>query len=135
METHWVGIVVCAVLSMVIGYLWFGPLFSKKWLEAMNVTPEDLEKRKSMQASAGPLYGVQVLLSLLQLFILSNLITFTGGNGVIIAIFMWLGFVMPTLAGSAMWNTLTGKQKWTLFSLTAGYQLVMFIIYGYILSF
>ncbi len=133
---NWVIILMGGIVSMVVGSIWYGPLFGKKWMEICGVTDLDIEKRKQMQKEAMPLYVTQFILSLLQIYILSNLITYGGwgAQSIWVAVFLWLGFVMPTVAGSAMWNNDSRNVKWARFLIQAGYQLVMFIIYGWMLS-
>jgi Protein of unknown function (DUF1761) len=131
METNVSIVLVGAVVSMIVGSIWYGPLFGKKWMEICGVGSMDEAKRKQMQKEALPLYGAQFLLSLLQVYILMNLIAWTGGPGMGVAFFMWLGFVMPTVAASAMWNNDTSSIKWARFLIQAGFQLVLFLIYGY----
>ncbi len=136
MDINYIVILGGAVLSMIVGSIWYGPLFGMKWMEICGVTDGDLEKRKQMQKEAMPLYVVQLLLSVLQLYIFVNLITWGGwkAQSVGVAFFMWLGFIMPTIAGSAMWNNDGSKIKWARFLIQSGYQLVMFLLYGLILS-
>ena len=72
-----------AVLSMVFGAIWYGPLFGKKWMELIGVNSADLEARKKMQKSAGPLYLVQFLMTIFQVLVLAHLIADTqlaGGH-------------------------------------------------------
>ena len=130
----YITIIGAGVVAMIVGSIWFGPLFGKKWMEICGVTGADEAKRKQMQKEALPLYAIQFVLVLLQIYVLGNLISFTGGNGMGVAFFMWLGFVMPTIAGSAMWNNNTTRMKWAAFLIQAGYNLVLFIILGYILG-
>lgn len=135
MEVNYVAIFVCAVLSMVIGGVWYGPLFGKKWMELNGLSPEDRMRREAMQKSAGPLYGIQFLLSLLQIYILAH---FIGGwqdvSGVESAVWIWLGFIMPTVAGLSMWNMHPNRVKLAMFGLSAGYQLISFVVFGFILG-
>ncbi len=120
---------------MVVGYVWYGPLFGKKWLEIIGATALDKEGREKMQKEAMPLYGIQFVLSLLQLYILAHFIKgWTEVSGVENALWLWLGFVVPTLAGGAMWNNNPNRIKLSMFLIQAGYQLVMFVIYGYALG-
>ncbi len=52
METisiNYFAIVVGAVLSMVIGTIWYGPLFGRKWGEIVGVDMNDVEAMKKMQ--------------------------------------------------------------------------------------
>jgi hypothetical protein len=132
---YW-AVLVCGVLSMVTGAIWYGPLFGKKWTEIVGATNQDLETRKKMQKEAGPLYIAQFVLSLLQLFILANFIFFVGLSEYSLgtALFIWLGFVMPTIAGSAMWNNDSSKIKWARFLIQSGYQLLCFVIFGFVLG-
>jgi len=66
-----------AVLSMVIGAVWYGPLFGKKWMELVGVDSADQEATKKMQKSAGPLYLVQFILTLFQVLVLAHLVSDT----------------------------------------------------------
>jgi hypothetical protein len=134
MELNYITLLGAAIMSMLVGGIWFGPLFGKKWMGIIGATNLDKMRREEMQKAALPLYGVQFALSLLQVYVLANLITWTGGNGMGVAFWMWLGFVMPTVAGSAMWNNNSRAVKWSMFFIQAGYQLMMFLLYGYVLG-
>ena len=94
----------------------------------------DAEKRKEMQKKAGPLYAVQFLLTLVQLFILAHLTGTTAKSGIISALIVWVGFVLPTVAGSCMWNNDSKKVAWSRFLIQAGYQMVVFALFGAILG-
>ena len=132
---YW-AIVTGAVLSMIIGAIWYGPLFGKKWMKIVGVSPADEEARKEMQKSAGPLYLVQFLLVLFQILVLAHLIADTQrAGGLERSLWIWAAFVIPTLAGAAMWTTESGKVKWARFLIQGGYQLVLFIVFGLLLQF
>ncbi len=125
-----------AVLSMVIGAIWYGPLFGKKWMAIVGVNSADLEARKKMQKSAGPLYLVQFILTLFQVLILAHLIADTKlVGGLERSLWIWAAFIIPTLAGAVMWTNESGKLKWTRFLIQGGYQLVLFILFGLLLQY
>ncbi len=138
METgvnYW-AVVSGAVLSMVIGAIWYGPVFGKKWMEIQGVNPADSEAIKKMQKTAGPLYAVQFLLTLFQVLVLAHLVADTKiAGGIERSLWIWAAFVIPTLAGAVMWTNDTGKLKWTRFLIQGGYQLVIFIVFGTLLQF
>ncbi len=134
MEINYLMIVGAGVVAMIVGSLWYGPLFGKKWMEIIGVTEMDAVKQKEMQKKAMPLYGIQFVFVLLQVFVLSKLITWTGGNGMGIAFWMWLGFVVPTVVGLALWNNQPNKMKWEMFLIQSGYYLVLFLIFGFIIG-
>ena len=125
-----------AILSMVLGFIWYGPLFGKKWMEIVGVNPDDQEARKKMQKSAGPLYGVQFVLTLFQITVLAYLVADAQNDGGLErALWVWSAFIIPTLAGAVMWTNETAKLKWARFLIQGGYQLVMFVIFGLLLQF
>lgn len=135
MEVNYWAVLAGALSSMVIGSIWFGPLFGKKWIAINGLKPEDIVKREAMQKAALPLYIVQFVLSLLQLYILAHFIQgWKEVSGIENALWIWLGFVMPTVAGLAMWNMQPTKVKWALFLISSGYQLVSFLMFGWILG-
>ena len=139
METfavNYLAIASGAVLSMVIGAIWYGPLFGKKWMQIVGINPADEEARKKMQKSAGPLYAVQFVLTLFQVFVLAHLVADTKiAGGIERSLWIWAAFVIPTLAGAVMWTNETSKFKWARFLIQGGYQLVIFIVFGSLLQF
>lgn len=141
MEINYWAILACAALSMVTGAIWYGPLFGKTWMRVLKINPEDLARRKEMQAKAGPLYLVQFLLSLFQIWALAHFLQGWGlrtqvppPSSLENAVVIWAAFIMPTIAGSCMWNNDSAKVSWTKFGLQAGYQLVNFVLFAFILG-
>lgn len=129
------AVLVCAVAAMIVGFIWYGPLFGKMWLRIVGATRADLETRKKMQKRAGALYLVQFLLTLFQAYVLAHYIQgWTDATGTENSLWIWAAFVMPTLAGACMWTNEPRKAAWARFLLQSGYQLVVFIIFGFILA-
>jgi hypothetical protein len=135
MEINYVALFIAAVAAMALAFVWYGPLFGKKWLEIAGVSAEEMAQRRKMQQTAMPLYAIQFALMLLQVYILWHFIKgWGGGTGIEIAVWIWLGFIMPTVAATAMWNNESRNRKLGRFMLQAGYQLVAFILFGFILG-
>ena len=136
MEINYLAVLVSAVLSMVIGGIWYGPLFGKLWFKVVGADASDLEARKEMQKKAGPLYLIQFVLSLFQVFVLAVIINvFTNMSALETALWMYAGFIVPMVAAGAMWNNDSKEVSWTRFWIQAGYQLILFIMFGLILGF
>ena len=137
MQINFLAVLVCGVLSMVLGFIWYGPiLFGKKWMEVMGVNKMTEEQKKSMMKNSWKLYSLQFLLTLFELYVLSWYIQTLSdtSTGVHTAFSIWIAFLVPTIAGSAMWNGDTKRIAWNRFLIQVGYQFVLFIICGYILS-
>jgi hypothetical protein len=133
---NYYAIVVGAVTSMIIGAIWYGPLFGKKWTEIIGVDKLSEQEKKKMEAQSKLVYSVQFLLTLFQVLILAHLIADTQRvGGLERALWLYAGFVVPTLATAIMWTGESTKRKWERFLIQAGYQLVIFLVFGLLLQF
>lgn len=130
------AVLVSAVVALAIGALWYGPLFGKRWLEVSGATEVDRARREEMMKETNALYLIQFALTALQLYVLAGFVgaAWDAWDGVKVALLIWLGFVMPTVAGLAMWNARPRKVRFLMFALSAGYQFVCFLAFGIILS-
>lgn len=135
MTINYLAVIVCSVLAMAIGAVWYGPLFGGVWMRIVGVGPEDMEARKKMQQGVWRLYITQLILTLFQVWVLAYYIRgWQGASGVENALWIWAAFVMPTIAGSAMWNNDSSSISWARFLIQGGYQLVIFVVFGVVLG-
>lgn len=135
MEINYFAILVCGILSMVLGYIWYGPLFGRKWAEVIGADISNPEKVKEMQKGVNILYLVQFALALFQALILAYYIEgWKEASGLENALWIWAGFVVPVIAGTAMWNNDSRKIAWTRFLIQSGYQLLNLAVFGIVLG-
>lgn len=135
MDINYLAILVSGVLAMVLGFFWYGPFFGKKWMEVIGVSDLDLERRKEMQKVAGKLYLIQFVLVLFQVWVLANYIKgWQEKSGIENALWIWAAFIVPTLAAGSMWNNDSAKISWARFLIQAGYNLLLFILFGLIIG-
>lgn len=135
MPVNYLAVIVCAILAMALGALWYGPLFGQKWMEIVRMNPANLAAREKMKKSAGPLYFIQFILVLFQVWVLAYYIQgWKEAPGLVNALWIWAAFIMPTIAASSMWNNDRAKISWTRFLIQADYQLLIFIMFGLILG-
>ena len=135
MEINYLAVLVASILSMVLGALWYGPLFGKKWMEIIGAKPMTEADQKKMQKQAMPLYLIQFLLTLFQVYVLAQYIAgWTDASGIENSLWIWAAFVMPTVAGACMWNNDSKEIAWSRFLIQGGYQLVLFVIFGLVLG-
>ena len=129
LEVNYLAILVCTVLSMVIGGTWYGPLFGKKWMQLIGSDPKDKKAIAEMQKNAGPMYLTQFLLTLFQVYVFAYYVKgWSEVSGVTNGLWIWAAFIMPTIAGSAMWTNEATVVKRDRFLIQSGYQLILFVV-------
>lgn len=134
---NYLAVLIAAVAAMVVGFLWYGPLFGKKWMAEIGATPDQIEAAKAK--GMGKTYAMMIVSTLIMSYVMAHSMVFAieylkiGGlaAGFQGGFWNWLGFVMPVTLGSVLWD---GK-SWTYWFITAGYYLVSFIIMATILAY
>ena len=122
---------------MALGAVWYGPMFGKKWREIICADELDMARREEMMKGVWKLYLTNFILVLFQAYVLAYAINATAMDvegGVQIALWVWAAFIMPTIAAGSMWNNDSAKISWARFLIQSGYQVVLFIVFGLILS-
>jgi hypothetical protein len=124
MINYW-AVLGAAVASMVIGMLWYGPLFGKQWMKMMGFTPKSIKKMKLTPKAAMTMGFIGTLVTA---YVLSNFVDVLGiitfGGAAQFAFWAWLGLVAPIELGTFLWE---GKD-FKLFVLNAAYWLVNLIV-------
>lgn len=134
---YW-AILVCGIASMVLGSLWYGPIFGKMWQHLMGWHHVDPTKKAEMMKNMTQSYVFAFIGALIMAFVLDHSIIFAqaylhvSGSSAAIqgAFWSWLGFIAPVTLASILWE---GK-SWKLWTLTNGYYLVQLLIFAFILT-
>jgi hypothetical protein len=139
MTINYLAVLVCGVAAMIIGFIWYGPLFGKTWMKIMHAESMSDAQKQAMKKNMGAMYFLQFVMSLITASVLAYFITnattsMPSVSGVSIAICAWFGFVLTTEAGAALWSGKPKKVAWKMFLISASGALVTFIIFGLILS-
>ena len=131
---NWLAVVVCVVVSMISGGLWFGPkTFFPVWWKAMGKTEKDTPGGNNM----GLMWGGTVFASFVQAVSMAIMVNFMGSasggatlaSGARAGFMLWLGFV----AATSLTNKLFAGQlkAWVL---EAGNHLINLVLFGAILG-
>ena len=127
------AVLVSAVAAIAIGSVWYGPLFGGPFMKASGMDKVPPEKAREMKKKMWVPYTGQFLASLLTMAVLDQMIVYNGlttvVQGMSLAFFLWLGFVMPVQFGQQLWG---GKK--ILFFLGAGNMLLTMLAGGAILG-
>jgi hypothetical protein len=132
MINYW-AVFAAAVASMIIGSIWYGPLFGKKFMQAMGMNKWSAEEKAKMKKSMTASYVWQFIGSLVMFFVLSWYIVTSihpgVWGGIANAFGLWLGFVVPLSLSNALWGG-----KMTLFWLNIGGMLITLLVAGAIIG-
>ena len=138
---NFLAVLVVAVVDMVLGSIWYGPLFMNAWGRIIGVDMNSMtpEKKKEMQKKMWPTYLLNFVLALLTAYVLAKFIYMSApvpgaSGGMMIAFWIWLGFLMPMAAGASMWGGKPKKLAWQMFWITAIFQLIAALVGGAILG-
>lgn len=136
-QINYLAVLTCAIIAMILGTLWYGPLFGKKWMAIMGIkTPEkmDAAAKQAMFQS----YSLMFIGSLVTAMVMAHTTIFamayTGATGwqagLMSGFWNWFGFVAPITMGPQLWE----KKPWSLWIINAGFYLVNLCIMGVILA-
>lgn len=108
MDVNFLAVVAAAIVSMIIGSIWYGPLFGRQFKQAMGMDTWSPEKQAEEKKKMGKLYFMQLIASLVMFYVLAAFVGKTGdmgvSGGVVMGFWVWLGFVMPTQLGNSIWG-------------------------------
>lgn len=132
-NVNYLAVFAAAVASMVVGSIWYGPLFGKKFMVEIGMDKWTPERQAAEKKKMGMTYALQFVASLVMFYVLAGLIVgfaqTTALKGAMTGFIMWLGFVVPVKLGDAIWGG-----KMSLFWLGAGNMLVTLLVAGAIIG-
>jgi hypothetical protein len=137
---NYLAVIVCVLVAMPVGFLWFGPLFGKAWAKQMGM--------ENMQPPGGGAMAKSMVIyalgSLLIAFVLAHSIavwrpsTWNAGEdqaawvyGLNGAFWTWLGFFLPLQMGRVAWE----QKGWPLVGINASFDLTRLLIFSMILAY
>src|SRR3989344_5085036 len=130
---NYLAIVVAAVANMVIGMLWYGPVFGRQWKFLMGFTDDGM-KSMAMTPTKAIIGGC--IAALVMAYVLAHSLVFAAAYlkvegvsaGLQAGFWNWLGFVAPITLGAVLWE----RRPWRIWFLNASYWLVALLPMGVI---
>ena len=130
---NYLAVLVSAVIGMVIGALWYSPLlFGKLWMKLSGMTEKQLNEAK--KKGMGKMYFVAFIGVLLMSYVLAHFVDYTDSRtfvqGMQTGFWLWLGFIIPILIGSVLWE----NKSFKFYLLNIIHYLVVLFVMGGILA-
>ena len=97
---NYFAVVIAAIAGFMVGGVWYGALFSERWMRAAGLTMEDIRPEGRKSGHKGPFF-LSGVADLLMAWMLAGIIAHAAGEvsiikGLLAALFVWLGFVVTT---------------------------------------
>ena len=109
------GSLLAILANMILGALWYSVLFGKAWMKAMGYKKEDLSGQNKAMLLA---IVTAVIYALALNFIVANIGVDTIFKAVILAVIVWVGFIVPY----ALLGVAYEQRKMKVFLISTGYQ-------------
>jgi hypothetical protein len=128
---NYLAVLLCAVSNMIVGYLWYGPLFGKEWEKLVGLTAEKKAKAKKSMAQT---YSIMFITALIMAYVLFHFIWYAAPGSYTLfiavktAVWAWLGFVATVSLTKYLFTP--DKKPINLLFIETGYQLVALILMG-----
>jgi len=127
---NYLAIIVATAANMVLGMLWYGPLFGKPWKRLVGM-PADHKPE-----GAGKAMALMAGFALLESYVMAHFVDYlqatTIGDGATAGFWLWLGFVATTMAQEYIFAV--KPKPWSLYAINAGFNLAALLIMGGILA-
>ena len=129
---NYLAILVAAIVSVIVGMLWYGPFFGKTWIKLSKISKSEMKRAKEKGMAKEMIInfiGVILMAYVLSLAV-ANYGALSIGYGIRVAFLIWLGFIATVTLNTVLWE---GK-SWKLYFLNNSYNLVNLIIMAIIIS-
>ena len=130
---NWLAVIVAAIIPFAIGFLWYGPLFGKPWMESVGLTPDAPNQMNMSKIFSLAFIFQLVMSSCLAMFFYGNpeaADTVTAVTGALYGFLTGFGWVTMAIAT----NSLFEQRSFKYVIITSGYWIVVFTLMGFILG-
>lgn len=90
---HPVTVIVCVILQMIIGMVWYGPLFGTTWAKLHGISRDPKNATFSSMKGA---FIINILSNIVQAMVLGRVLTLTRFSGILapllVVAILWLAF-------------------------------------------
>ncbi len=125
-------VLAAGLVPFIVGSVWYHPsVFGAAWMQLKHITPEKAERASRLAFHSTGVMLVLGIFSAIMLFrIFVALEIDTAWHGVLSAIGIWLGFVVPTTIHRVLWDHIPLR----LYAIETGQWFISFCLMGAVLT-
>ena len=130
-SVNYLAVIVSLVAYTLLGMLWYGPVFGKKWISLSGLADKGMNSPEIKKAqTAGYISSlISSFIALLTLAVILKLAGISGAvGGLLTGAGVGFGFIAMTLVGEAAWH----HTPWILVVINSGYRICGLAIGGII---
>lgn len=132
---NWLAVITATLVGFAIGFVWYGPLFGKPWMESTGLTEEDV-KDGNMGKTFGFSFIFQFIMAVcLALFFYGNpdpeaTAMITPATGSFYGFLTGFGWVAMAIGVNALYE----QKSWKYILINGGFWVIVFTLMGLILG-
>lgn len=135
MDINFLAVALATIAQFAFGAVWYMPIFGSLWGKIHGFDKLSKVEQKDAQKSMMPLLLVQLIGTLVTTLVLAKLIVLLPDYSVfILAVMVWLGFVVPTQVAAVIFGGTAPKWIVTKIAIMAGGSLACLLIAAAILN-
>lgn len=131
-KIHYPAVIVSGLIQFFVGWLWYGMIFMKPWIEATGVSMDAAESMSGGQIAV--MYVGSLVSFLIVYYVMAHFISYTKSTtakqGMQTGFWSWLGFTATALAVNVIYT----MKPFSLLLIDGGYWLVSMLIGGALLA-
>jgi hypothetical protein len=132
MKINYPAVLVATIVHFLVGGIWYGLLFSNKFVELIAWGPEKLKEMENHNPAKELV--IAFLSALVLVYILAHFVQYTKArtaiDGIQTAFWLWLGFIATTQLATVVFE----ERKLGLYLINVGYQFVACALAAMILA-
>ncbi|SMO86496.1 DUF1761 domain-containing protein [Gracilimonas mengyeensis] len=124
---NWLAVLAATLVGFAVGFVWYGWLFKKAWMNAVGITEEEVAKG-NMAKISGLTFLFQFIMAYCLAMFFGNEVQ--AGTGAFYGFLTGFGWVATALGVNALYE----QKSWKYIGINGGFWIVVFTLMGLIIG-
>lgn len=134
MELNYIAIIAASIAQFVTGVIWYTALFGNLWGKMHGFDKLSKETQQEMMKQMPPIYGVQLVVTVIMTAVLAYLMNITTISPYLLAVVVWLGFILPSQTSAVLFGGTDNKWIATKIAVQSAGSLVSLLVAAAVLQ-